>query len=63
MSIEATFKCTYIAKASDGSRIDAYFDPVLEEGKPSGNIYITLTDPSTFESLKEGVVYKLTISE
>lgn len=61
--IAPKFICSYIYTASDNSRQDVYLDPVLEDGNPTGNVSLTLTNPDEYSSFEQGKIYKLTFSE
>ncbi|EPP7093912.1 TPA: hypothetical protein ACTW38_001625 [Klebsiella michiganensis] len=61
--VTAKFMCSYLYRASDDSRLDVYLDPVLEDGNPTGNVSLTLTNPDEYSSFEQGKIYKLTFSE
>lgn len=61
--ITAQFMCTYLYKTSDNTRVDIYFDPVMKEGLPAGNLYLTISEPDDFARFEEGKTYSLKIEE
>ena len=61
--VTAKFKCSYLYQASDNSRLDVYLDPVLEEGNPTGNVSLTLTNPDDYSAFEHGKNYQLSFEE
>lgn len=59
----AKFMCSYLYRASDDSRLDVYLDPVLEDGNPTGNVSLTLTNPDDYSAFEQGKIYKLSFEE
>lgn len=57
--VTANFICSYLYRASDDSRLDVYLDSVSEEGKPTGSISLTLTDPGEYSEFRQGETYKV----
>ncbi|WP_219922114.1 hypothetical protein [Klebsiella grimontii] len=63
MMVTAKFKCSYLYQASDNSRLDVYLDPVLEDGNPTGNVSLTLTNPDDYSAFEQGKTYQLSFEE
>lgn len=61
--VTAKFKCSYLYRASDDSRLDVYLDSVLEEGKPAGSVSLTLTSPAEYSAFEQGKTYLLSFEE
>lgn len=61
--VTAKFMCSYLYQASDNSRLDVYLDPVLEEGNPTGNVSLTLTNPDDYSAFEQGKYYQLSFEE
>ncbi|HHS9626570.1 TPA: hypothetical protein ACTXE4_002227 [Raoultella ornithinolytica] len=61
--VTAKFKCSYLYRASDDSRLDVYLDSVLEEGKPTGSVSLTLTNPDEYSAFEQGKTYQLSFEE
>ena len=61
--VTAKFMCSYLYRASGDSRLDVYLDPVLEDGNPTGNVSLTLTNPDDYSSFEQGKTYKLSFEE
>ncbi|EPO5347515.1 hypothetical protein ACUB1S_001904 [Klebsiella michiganensis] len=63
MMVTAKFMCSYLYQASDNSRLDVYLDPVLEDGNPTGNVSLTLTNPDDYSAFEQGKTYKLSFEK
>lgn len=63
MMVTAKFMCSYLYQTSDNSRLDVYLDPVLEDGNPTGNVSLTLTNPDAYSAFEQGKIYKLSFEE
>jgi len=61
--VTAKFMCSYLYQTSDNSRLDVYLDPVLEDGNPTGNVSLTLTNPDAYSAFEQGKIYKLSFEE
>lgn len=57
--VTVKFKCSYLYQASDNSRLDVYLDPVLEDGNPTGNVSLALTNPDDYSAFEQGKYYQL----
>ncbi|MCF6970343.1 MULTISPECIES: hypothetical protein [Klebsiella] len=59
----AKFLCSYVYRPTGDSRLDVYFEPLMEDGAPSGNLNLSFTDPNTAPDFVAGEIYVLTLSK
>lgn len=59
----AKFLCSYVYRATGESRLDVYFEPMMEDNAPSGNLNLSFTDLNTAPDFVVGEIYVLTLSK